>query len=225
MLFAKSRHHHQRPHVEMQTIRIGRSYSHQYNTHTLSILLQETASHYARGKGFGPNFLPIGGIKNRHGLASIDRGMSSKPFSLPESFKKNVWLVAFDMDQTSLDIHTTGVVVKENEVAPPEYQQYGYNLLNAKEVLTHVKDAIKVIIPELLKNGIMVAICTNTDVLMAQNRSLMGGRELVEYIMGNTFDQYPDICDHLIIEAWRGSLQAVRVVRPLLLSLVVLRKE
>ena len=110
-------------------------------------------------------------------------------------------------------------------MAPPEYQQYGYNLLNAKEVLTHVKDAIKVIIPELLKNGIMVAICTNTDVLMAQNRSLMGGRELVEYIMGNTFDQYPDICDHLIIEAWRGSLQAVRVVRPLLLSLVVLRKE
>ena len=62
--------------------------------------------------------------------------MSSEPFSLPESFKKNVWLVAFDMDQTSLDIHTTGVVVKENEVAPPEYQQYGYNLLNAKEVLT-----------------------------------------------------------------------------------------
>ena len=115
--------------------------------------------------------------------------MSSEPFSLPESFKKNVWLVAFDMDQTSLDIHTTGVVVKENEVAQPEYQQYGYNLLNAKEVLTHVKDAIKVIIPELLKNGIMVAICTNTDVLMAQNRSLMGGRELVEYIMGNTSDQ------------------------------------
>lgn len=151
--------------------------------------------------------------------------MSSEPFSLPESFKKNVWLVAFDMDQTSLDIHTTGVVVKENEVAPPEYQQYGYNLLNAKEVLTHVKDAIKVIIPELLKNGIMVAICTNTDVLMAQNRSLMGGRELVEYIMGNTFDQYPDICDHLIIEAWRGSLQAVRVVRPLLLSPIVLREE
>lgn len=137
--------------------------------------------------------------------------MSSEGFTLSETFKKNVWLVAFDMDQTSLDIHTSGVVVKENETIPPELENSGFRLLNAKEVLTHVKDAIKVIIPELLKNGIMVAICTNTDMLMAQSNSLMGGRELVEYIMGNTFDQYPDICDHLIIEAWRGTGQAVMV--------------
>ena len=46
--------------------------------------------------------------------------MSSEGFTLSETFKKNVWLVAFDMDQTSLDIHTSGVVVKENETIPPE---------------------------------------------------------------------------------------------------------
>lgn len=131
--------------------------------------------------------------------------------SISETFKDQTWLVAFDMDQTSLDIHTSGVAVKDDETIPPIYANSAIQLRKAKEVVKHVKESVKEIIPALLKNGIAVAICTNTDTLMACHSSLMGGRELVEYIFGNTFDSYPDICDHLIIEAWRGSLEAVRV--------------
>ena len=131
--------------------------------------------------------------------------------SISDTFKDQIWLVAFDMDQTSLNIHTSGVVVKDNETVPPVFASAGIKLLKAKEVLDHVKESVKVIIPALLKNGIAVAICTNTDPLMASHSSLMGGRELVEYIFGNTFDSYPDICDHLVIEAWRGTVEAVRV--------------
>ena len=101
--------------------------------------------------------------------------------------------------------------MKDNETVPPVFANAGIKLLKAKEVLDHVKESVKVIIPALLKNGIAVAICTNTDPLMASHSSLMGGRELVEYIFGNTFDSYPDICDHLVIEAWRGTVEAVRV--------------
>ena len=131
--------------------------------------------------------------------------------SISDTFKDQIWLVAFDMDQTSLNIHTSGVVVKDNETVPPVFANAGIKLLKAKEVLDHVKESVKVIIPALLKNGIAVAICTNTDPLMASHSSLMGGRELVEHIFGNTFDSYPDICDHLVIEAWRGTVEAVRV--------------
>lgn len=131
--------------------------------------------------------------------------------SISDTFKDQVWLVAFDMDQTSLDIHTSGVAVKDDETLPPIFANSIFKPRKAKEVLDHVKESVKVIIPALLKNGIAVAICTNTDTLMASHSSLMGGRELVEYIFGNTFDSYPDICDHLVIEAWRGTLDAVRV--------------
>ncbi len=112
--------------------------------------------------------------------------------SISDTFKDQIWLVAFDMDQTSLNIHTSGVVVKDNETVPPVFANAGIKLLKAKEVLDHVKESVKVIIPALLKNGIAVAICTNTDPLMASHSSLMGGRELVEYIFGNTFDSYPE---------------------------------
>ena len=137
--------------------------------------------------------------------------MSESKITISDDFKKKVWLVAFDMDQTSLDIHTTGVAIRENETIPPSYDVGIYKPYHVEEILDHVKESIKVIIPELLKNGIAVAICTNTDILMVQHKSIMGGRELVEYIFGNTFDEYPDICDRLIIEAWRGTLNVVRV--------------
>lgn len=137
--------------------------------------------------------------------------MSAEEIVISNEFKEQVWLVAFDMDQTSLDIHTSGVVVKDDETLPPIYNSMMFKPRKGKEVLDHVKESIKLIIPALLKNGIAVAICTNTDVNMVSHSSLMGGRELVEYIFGNTFDSYPNICDHLIIEAWRGTLDAVRV--------------
>lgn len=137
--------------------------------------------------------------------------MSAEEIVISDAFKEQVWLVAFDMDQTSLDIHTSGVVVKDNETLPPIYNSMMFKPRKGKEVLDHVKESIKLIIPTLLKSGIAVAICTNTDVNMVSHSSLMGGRELVEYIFGNTFDAYPNICDHLIIEAWRGTLDAVRV--------------
>ena len=41
--------------------------------------------------------------------------MSAEEIVISDAFKEQVWLVAFDMDQTSLDIHTSGVVVKDNE--------------------------------------------------------------------------------------------------------------
>lgn len=137
--------------------------------------------------------------------------MSEEEIVISNEFKEQVWLVAFDMDQTSLDIHTSGVVVKDDETLPPIYNSMMFKPRKGKEVLDHVKESIKLIIPALLKSGIAVAICTNTDVNMVSHSSLMGGRELVEYIFGNTFDAYPNICDHLIIEAWRGTLDAVRV--------------
>ena len=137
--------------------------------------------------------------------------MSSHPISISEKFKKRVWLVAFDMDQTCLDLHTSGVGIRDNTPPPPFLNNIQNKVLTAKEVVNHVKDVIKEIIPELLKNGIAVAICTNTDVNMAFHPSLMGGREFVEYIFGHTFEDYPDICDHLIIEAWRGDITTVTV--------------
>lgn len=131
--------------------------------------------------------------------------------SISDTFKDQIWLVAFDMDQTSLDIHTSGVAVKDNEPIPPVYANSSIKIRKGREVLNHVKESVKVIIPALLKSGIAVAICTYTDALMASHSSLMGGRELVEYIFGNTFDSYPDICDHLVVEAWRGTVDAMRV--------------
>lgn len=147
-------------------------------------------------------------MKQKHINPSL---MSLPTISISESFKKRVWLVAFDMDQTCLDVHTTGIGVRDNKEVPYYFESSPYKPLKASEIVNHVKDVVKVIIPELLKNGIAVAICTNTDVLMASHPDLMGGRELVEYIFGNTFEDYPDICDHLIIEAWRGEIQAVKV--------------
>ena len=131
--------------------------------------------------------------------------------ALSQEFKKQVWLVAFDMDQTALDLHTSGVAVRDNQTFPSTLFENQFVPLKAKEILDHVKDSIKVIIPQLLQNGIAVAICTNTDVKMACHTSLMGGRELVEYIFGNTSSEYPDICDRLIIEAWRGINEVPRV--------------
>ena len=40
--------------------------------------------------------------------------MSAEEIVISDAFKEQVWLVAFDMDQTSLDIHTSGVVVKDD---------------------------------------------------------------------------------------------------------------
>ena len=137
--------------------------------------------------------------------------MSSQRITISPEFKKQVWLVAFDMDQTALDLHTSGVAVRDDQLFPPLFFDSQFVPLKAKEILDHVKDAIKMIIPELLQNGIAVAICTNTDVKMACHSSLMGGRELVEYIFGNTFSDYPDICNRLVIEAWRGLGDVPRV--------------
>lgn len=144
-------------------------------------------------------------------LGKADYQMSSQRVTISPEFKKQVWLVAFDMDQTALDLHTSGVAVRDDQLFPPLFFDSQFVPLKAKEILDHVKDAIKIIIPELLQNGIAVAICTNTDVKMACHTSLMGGRELVEYIFGNTFSDYPDICNRLVIEAWRGLGDVPRV--------------
>lgn len=135
--------------------------------------------------------------------------MDLPEITISEEFKKRVCLVAFDMDQTCLDLHTSGVGIRDNQTLPPSNAIYRPH--PAKEIVNHVKDVVKVVIPALLKSGIAVAICTNTDVQMAYHPSLMGGREFVEYIFGNTFKEYPDICNHLFIEAWRGNIQAVEV--------------
>lgn len=137
--------------------------------------------------------------------------MSLPTISISEKFKKRVWLVAFDMDQTCLDLHTSGIGVRDNGVLPPYLETVPNKPLKAREIVSHVKDVVKAVIPALLKSGIAVAICTNTDVLMAYDPSLMGGRELVEYVFGHSFVDYPDICDHLLIEAWRGEIQVVQV--------------
>ena len=137
--------------------------------------------------------------------------MDLPTISISEKFKERVWLVAFDMDQTCLDLHTSGVGIRDNCELPPSSTGIFYPVRKASEIVNHVKDVVKVVIPELLKSGIAVAICTNTDVQMAALPSLMGGREFVEYIFGHAFKEYPDICDHLIIEAWRGEYRVVQV--------------
>lgn len=137
--------------------------------------------------------------------------MDLPTISISEKFKERVWLVAFDMDQTCLDLHTSGVGIRDHCELPPSMSGYFFKPRHASEIVKHVKDVVKVVIPELLKSGIAVAICTNTDVQMAFHPNLMGGREFVEYIFGHTFEEYPDICDHLIIEAWRGEYRVVQV--------------
>ena len=69
--------------------------------------------------------------------------MSAEEIVISDAFKEQVWLVAFDMDQTSLDIHTSGVVVKDNETLPPIYKSMMYKPLQVKEVLDHRKASIK----------------------------------------------------------------------------------
>ena len=135
-----------------------------------------------------------------------------RSITISEKFKKRVWLVAFDMDQTCLDIHTSGVGIRDNQIPPPQIENSPYKIRKASEVVNHVKEVVKTVIPTLLKNGIAVAITTNTDKLMAFHPCLMGGREFVEYIFSHVFTEYPDICDHLFIEAWRGEYQAVQVI-------------
>ena len=129
---------------------------------------------------------------------------------LSEAFKKNVWVVAFDMDQTCLDIHTSGVAIRDGSSFTPPYSCY-VPIRTGKEVVSHVKESIRQLIPFLLQNNIAVAICTNTDVTMATHPSLMGGRELVEYIFRNAFPEFKDICSRLTIEAWRGTYESVQV--------------
>lgn len=137
------------------------------------------------------------------------------PIKLSEAFKRNVCLVAFDMDQTCLDIHTSGVAIRDGHSLTLNKNAV-FQIRKGTEVVQHVKPVIRELIPLLLKNNIAVAICTNTDVNMAIHPSLMGGRELVEYIFKNTFPEYPDICNYLIIEAWRGNINAVEVSKQLL---------
>ena len=129
---------------------------------------------------------------------------------LSETFKKNVWVVAFDMDQTCLDIHTSGVAIRDGSSFTPPYGCY-IPIRTGKEVVSHVKESVRQLIPFLLQNNIAVAICTNTDVTMATHPSLMGGRELVEYIFRNAFPEFEDICSRLTIEAWRGTYESVQV--------------
>ncbi len=77
---------------------------------------------------------------------------------VPDDLKDRLDVVAFDMDQTVLNIHTRGAVYGEKN---------GRRELSLEDLKKHVVPTFIEVVPQLMSKGLTVAIATNSDRRMA----------------------------------------------------------